>query len=103
LPLEARKVALAKLLEKSAIGIHLVEHTQGNGATVFARACKLRFEGIVSKHREHPYRSGPSFGGSLCCSSPVERTGGVAPSGRLAPEDYKRYAADDILIATCAL
>jgi hypothetical protein len=27
---------------------------------VFDHACKLRLEGIVSKHREHPYRSGPS-------------------------------------------
>jgi bifunctional non-homologous end joining protein LigD len=27
---------------------------------VFEHACKLGFEGIVSKHREHPYRSGPS-------------------------------------------
>jgi ATP-dependent DNA ligase len=27
---------------------------------VFAHACKLGFEGMVSKHREHSYRSGPS-------------------------------------------
>jgi bifunctional non-homologous end joining protein LigD len=32
----------------------------GDGATVFEHACKLGFEGIVSKSREHPYRSGPS-------------------------------------------
>jgi bifunctional non-homologous end joining protein LigD len=30
------------------------------GATIFAHACKLGLEGIVSKHREHFYRSGPS-------------------------------------------
>jgi bifunctional non-homologous end joining protein LigD len=29
-------------------------------ARVFEHACKLGFEGIVSKHRRHPYRSGPS-------------------------------------------
>jgi bifunctional non-homologous end joining protein LigD len=40
--------------------IHLVEHLEGDGATVFAQACRLGFEGIVSKHRDHPYRSGPS-------------------------------------------
>ncbi|HEY2226603.1 MAG TPA: hypothetical protein VGI22_02485 [Xanthobacteraceae bacterium] len=40
--------------------IHLVEHLEGDGATVFAHACRLGFEGIVSKHRDHPYRSGPS-------------------------------------------
>jgi bifunctional non-homologous end joining protein LigD len=27
---------------------------------IFAHACKLGLEGIVSKHRERPYRSGPS-------------------------------------------
>jgi ATP-dependent DNA ligase len=32
----------------------------GDGATIFEHACKLGCEGIVSKHREHPYRSGPS-------------------------------------------
>jgi bifunctional non-homologous end joining protein LigD len=58
--LEARKAARAKLLKKVAGGIHLVEHMAGDGATIFAHACKLGFEGIVSKHREHPYRSGPS-------------------------------------------
>jgi hypothetical protein len=27
---------------------------------IFAHACKLGLEGIVSKHRDHPYRSGHS-------------------------------------------
>jgi bifunctional non-homologous end joining protein LigD len=27
---------------------------------VFDHACRLGLEGIVSKHREHPYRSGRS-------------------------------------------
>jgi ATP-dependent DNA ligase len=29
-------------------------------AVIFAHACKLGFEGIVSKHRTRPYRSGRS-------------------------------------------
>ena len=33
---------------------------EGDGAAIFAHACKLGFEGIVSKQREYPYRSGPS-------------------------------------------
>ncbi len=41
-------------------GVQFNEHIDGDGATVFAHACKLGFEGIVSKHRGHPYRSGPS-------------------------------------------
>jgi ATP-dependent DNA ligase len=45
-----------------SVGIRLSEHLEGDGAAIFAHACKLGFEGIVSKHREHPYRSGPSKG-----------------------------------------
>jgi ATP-dependent DNA ligase len=30
----------------------------GDGATIFAHACKLGLEGIVSKRRDLPYRSG---------------------------------------------
>jgi ATP-dependent DNA ligase len=59
-PLEARKAALAKLLRKAGVGIHLVEHIPGDGATVFKHACLMGLEGIVSKRRDHPYRSGPS-------------------------------------------
>jgi ATP-dependent DNA ligase len=44
----------------AAPGIRFNEHIEGDGATIFEHACKLGFEGIVSKHREHPYRSGPS-------------------------------------------
>ena len=36
------------------------EHTGEDGATVFRHACKLGFEGIVSKRLAAPYRSGPS-------------------------------------------
>jgi bifunctional non-homologous end joining protein LigD len=61
LPLEERKGSLQHLLSKFASpGIQLNEHLDGDGATIFEHACKLGFEGIVSKHREHPYRSGPS-------------------------------------------
>ena len=59
-PLEERKAMLASLLAKAPAGIHYSEHLDGDGATIFAHACKLGLEGIVSKHREHLYRSGPS-------------------------------------------
>jgi bifunctional non-homologous end joining protein LigD len=52
-PLHARRPQLEKLP-----GIQYNEHVEGNGAIVFAHACRLGLEGIVSKHREHPYRSG---------------------------------------------
>jgi bifunctional non-homologous end joining protein LigD len=59
-PLEERKAQLAKLLATAPAGIQYSEHLEGDGAAIFAHACKLGAEGIVSKHREHPYRSEPS-------------------------------------------
>jgi ATP-dependent DNA ligase len=60
LPLGERKAKLARLLARKAAGIMLNEHTDGDGGTVFRRACKLGFEGIVSKGLSAPYHSGPS-------------------------------------------
>jgi ATP-dependent DNA ligase len=59
-PLDERKAALAQLLHRARIGLHLVEHLAGDGVTVFAHACRMGLEGIVSKRRDHGYRSGPS-------------------------------------------
>jgi len=35
-------------------------HLKGSGASVFAHACRLGLEGIVSKRTDAPNRSGPS-------------------------------------------
>jgi bifunctional non-homologous end joining protein LigD len=51
---------LADLLRGTSDGIAFNTHFAGDGATIFEHACKLGFEGIVSKHRAHPYRSGPN-------------------------------------------
>jgi bifunctional non-homologous end joining protein LigD len=59
-PLEGRKAKLEQLLAKAPPGIQYSEHLEGDGAAIFAHACKLGIEGIVSKHREHQYRSGRS-------------------------------------------
>jgi bifunctional non-homologous end joining protein LigD len=40
--------------------MHFVDHVGGDGAIVFEHACKLGLEGIVSKRRDLPYRSGKS-------------------------------------------
>jgi bifunctional non-homologous end joining protein LigD len=40
--------------------IRFSEHLAGDGAPVFRHACKLGLEGIVSKRRDAPYRSGRS-------------------------------------------
>jgi len=58
-PLLARRKALARLLRRSQEGIVFNEHTDEEGPVVFAHACKLGAEGIVSKRIDAPYRSGP--------------------------------------------
>jgi hypothetical protein len=57
-PLTERRGRLAKLLRKAKPGVRLSEHIEADGATVFAHACKLGLEGIVSKRVDAPYRSG---------------------------------------------
>jgi ATP-dependent DNA ligase len=62
LPLEERRGRLQYLLRRvTGPGVQFNDQIIGDGATIFKHACKLGFEGIVSKHREHPYRSGPSM------------------------------------------
>ena len=55
--LEERKSHLAGLL-RGCDGIRLVERIEEDGARVFEHACRLGFEGIVSKRRGYWYRSG---------------------------------------------
>jgi bifunctional non-homologous end joining protein LigD len=59
-PLEVRKATLASIVTKASPGIRVNEHIEGDGPTVFAHACKLGLEGIVSKRRDTAYRSGRS-------------------------------------------
>jgi bifunctional non-homologous end joining protein LigD len=58
-PIEVRKRALAGLTANAPPGLQLVEHLQGDGATIFEHACKLGCEGIVSKRIGSRYRPGP--------------------------------------------
>jgi bifunctional non-homologous end joining protein LigD len=59
-PFETRKATLASLLKRAAPGLRLNEHIEADGPTVFAHACKMGLEGIVSKRKASPYRSGRS-------------------------------------------
>jgi ATP-dependent DNA ligase len=55
-----RKATLARLLRDTEMGILLNEHVAEDGPTVFAHACRLGAEGIVSKKVDGTtYRSGP--------------------------------------------
>jgi bifunctional non-homologous end joining protein LigD len=56
-PIEARKGELAELLPPND-GIFFNEHIEDDGEVVFRRACKLGYEGIVSKRLGSRYRSG---------------------------------------------
>jgi bifunctional non-homologous end joining protein LigD len=44
---------------RSTSGIQLNEYLEhDDGALVFEHACRLGLEGVVSKHKRSPYRSG---------------------------------------------
>src|SRR5260370_35168387 len=58
-PFLDRKAVLARLLRDTKAGILLNEHVAEDGPTVFAHACRLGAEGIVSKRVDGTYRSGP--------------------------------------------
>jgi bifunctional non-homologous end joining protein LigD len=58
-PFLDRKEALARLLRNIEAGILFNEHIARGGPVVFAHACRLGAEGIVSKKVDGTYRSGP--------------------------------------------
>jgi ATP-dependent DNA ligase len=60
-PLAVRKATLASLVARAAPGLRFNEHLdEKDGPLVFAQACKLGLEGIVSKRKDSSYRSGRS-------------------------------------------
>src|SRR3954469_6062585 len=59
-PLEKRRERLAALLVGAHPGLRLSEALESDGALILKHACALGLEGIVSKRRDAPYRSGRS-------------------------------------------
>ena len=57
-PLAERKRRLSALLAGAGERILYAEHLEGKGPEIFMRACTMGLEGIVSKRRDAPYRSG---------------------------------------------
>jgi ATP-dependent DNA ligase len=55
-----RKSLLERLLSRApaATPLRYSEHSDENGATMLKHACKMGLEGIVSKRKDLPYRSG---------------------------------------------
>jgi len=83
-PLEIRKVALGRLLRRSARGVQLNEHLEAEGPVVFEHACRMGLEGIVSKRKGSRYRSGRT-------ADWVKSKNPNAPAViRLAEEDWAR-------------
>jgi bifunctional non-homologous end joining protein LigD len=77
-PLEVRKATLASVLATDP-GTRFNEHIEGDGPTVFAHACKMGLEGIVSKRKDSAYR---------CSRNVIAYQMGISadsslPSGRL--------------------
>lgn len=53
-----RKAALARLIADAGPIVRFSEHFEENGGLVLEHACRLSLEGVVSKDRDGPYRSG---------------------------------------------
>jgi bifunctional non-homologous end joining protein LigD len=59
LPLHLRKSNLEQLLARRPDGITVAPFERGEiGPNLFRAACRLGLEGLVSKHRDRPYRGG---------------------------------------------
>jgi bifunctional non-homologous end joining protein LigD len=71
-PLEERRKALSHLVA-GVDGIQFSASVAGEGATVFAHACQLGLEGIVSKRGGSRYKSGASRNWLKCLSPEFER------------------------------
>ena len=71
-PLEERREALAQLVA-GVDGVRFSAALTTEGATVFAHACTLGLEGIVSKRAGSRYRSGPSRNWLKCLNPEFQR------------------------------
>jgi bifunctional non-homologous end joining protein LigD len=59
LPLAARKRRLIGLVPPDKDGVlRFSEHIEGDGEAMLRNACRLGLEGVISKARDRPYRSG---------------------------------------------
>ena len=83
-PLIERKAALKELLDQTGDSgaIRYSEHFAEDGSEVWAQACRMNLEGIVSKLADAPYRTGrsDSFIKVKCHTAQEVVVGGFAPS-----------------------
>ncbi|MFD1910764.1 DNA ligase D [Halodurantibacterium flavum] len=81
-PLEDRKAVLESLLAETGKTLRYSSHFEESGAMVLRHACRLSLEGIVSKLRDSPYRSGrgKAWVKSKCSARQEFVIGGYVPS-----------------------
>jgi bifunctional non-homologous end joining protein LigD len=81
-PLVERKAALKELVVGADATIRYSEHLDDPGRVVLSQACKMTLEGIISKSREAPYRSGRTgdWVKAKCNGRQEFVIGGVVPS-----------------------
>ncbi len=81
-PLIARKELLERLLAGAPKPLRYSRHFDEDGALVLRHVCRLSLEGVVSKLRDAPYRSGrgKSWIKSKCSGRQEFVIGGFAPS-----------------------
>jgi bifunctional non-homologous end joining protein LigD len=82
LPLIERKAELARLVGERPGPIKYSKHFDDDGAVVLRHACDMSLEGIVSKRKDAPYRSGRSetFIKTKCANAQEFVVGGYSPS-----------------------
>ncbi len=81
--LDDRKEVLAQLLNSNPhSSLRYSDHVVGSGQSMLENACRLGLEGIVSKRRNAPYRSGRhgEWAKSKCTNREEFVVGGYAPS-----------------------
>ena len=84
LPLELRKEIARRVVARGRQrSIRYSDHLAGTGPEVFAGACRMHLEGIVSKRRDSPYRAGRGLNWlKVKCSHREEFVvGGFTPPG----------------------
>ncbi len=81
-PLLVRKAALRRLLKGKSRVLRYAEHFDEDGPLILKHACDMKLEGVVSKLRAAPYRSGRSenFIKSKCHNAQEVVVVGFSPS-----------------------
>jgi bifunctional non-homologous end joining protein LigD len=101
-PLEVRKATLASILAKAGPGIRFNEHIGDDGPTVFAHACKMGLEGIVSKRLGSRYRSSRSkdwlkFKNPAAPGGEARGGGGLGQAAMMGQkQDYDRFDGTEV-------